>query len=201
MCLFLWVRVSGFWVRNICWGVSLGGLNALVWHTYLVQLTYHSEQNYTKPITTRTVVRNQSHVSWRSIPRHFIRSLRGENPHVRLLNRDNLLIRWVQQDNTGLLTVKQKCSSLGQHHFKPPSAEVQQILNLNVRRNEKKSIPNNNKGRKSQYRGTFICKNMHLIAFNSSQQLKMFKHCVFTLCAQTECEPEWQQPRTLKAPA
>lgn len=45
-----------------------------------------------------------------------------------------------------------------------------------MRRNgKKKSIPNNNKGQKVQYWVALICKNMHLIAFNSPQQLKMFK--------------------------
>lgn len=58
------------------WTVNLEGLSALVWHTFSIRLTYNSGQNYTKPITMRMVVKNQSHVSWRSIPRHFIRSLR-----------------------------------------------------------------------------------------------------------------------------
>lgn len=57
------------------WTVNLEGLSALVWHTFSLQLTYNSEQNYTKPITMRMRVKNQSHVSWRSDSRHFIRSL------------------------------------------------------------------------------------------------------------------------------
>lgn len=58
------------------WTVNLEGLSALVWHTFSIQLAWNSEQNYTKPITMRMVVKNQSHVSWRSVPRHFIRSLK-----------------------------------------------------------------------------------------------------------------------------
>lgn len=60
------------------WTVNLEGLSALVWHTFSLQLTYNSKQNYTKPITKRMGVKNQSHVSWRSVSRHFIRSLRVE---------------------------------------------------------------------------------------------------------------------------
>lgn len=54
-----------------------------------------------------------------------------------------------------------------------------------MRRNDKISIPNNNKGQKVQHWVAFICKNMHLIAFNSPQQLKMFKqaHYVHNLNA------------------
>lgn len=56
------------------WTVNLEGLSALVWHTFSLQLTYNSKQNYTKPITMRMRVKNQSHVSWRSVSRRFIRS-------------------------------------------------------------------------------------------------------------------------------
>lgn len=58
--------------------------------TYVLhaRLTYDSEQKCTGPITTR----NQSHVSWRSIPRHFIRSFLLVQFHTcAFLNRENLL--------------------------------------------------------------------------------------------------------------
>lgn len=73
-----------------------------------------------------------------------------------------------------LLTVKQKSVDLsdGIVSKKILASEFLQILNLDMRRNEKKSIPNNNKGQKVQRGVTFICKNMHLIAFNSPQQLE-----------------------------
>lgn len=60
------------------WTVNLEGLSALVWHTFSLQLIYNSEQNYTKPITMWMRVKNQSYVCWRSVSRHFIRSLRVE---------------------------------------------------------------------------------------------------------------------------
>lgn len=57
-----------------------------------IRLAYNSEQNCTGPITTRMAAKNQSHVSWRSIPRHFIRSfLRVQFHSCTFLNRENLL--------------------------------------------------------------------------------------------------------------
>lgn len=59
------------------WTVNLEGLSTFVCDIHsLIQLTYNSEQNCGEPITMRVVVKNQSHVSRRSAPRHFIRSLR-----------------------------------------------------------------------------------------------------------------------------
>lgn len=60
------------------WTVNLEGLSALVWHTFSLQFTYNFKQNYTKPITKRMGVKNQFHVSWRSVSRHVIRCLRVE---------------------------------------------------------------------------------------------------------------------------
>lgn len=83
------------------WTVNLEGLSALVWHTFSLQLTYNSKQNYTKPITMRMRVKNQSHVSWRSVSRHFIRSLWEEFYSCTFFNNETLLTMGVQQKSTG----------------------------------------------------------------------------------------------------
>lgn len=62
----------------LLWTVNLEGLSALVWHTFSVRLIYNSEQNDTNLITMRMMVKNQSRVSWRSIPSHLVRSLSTE---------------------------------------------------------------------------------------------------------------------------
>lgn len=62
------------------WTVNLEGLSALVRHTFSLQLIYNSEQNYgiQSQLPWGWGVKNQSHVCWRSVSRHFIRSLRVE---------------------------------------------------------------------------------------------------------------------------
>lgn len=75
------------------WAANLEGLSALVWHTFSIygSLTILS-RTVRGPITTRMAAKNQSHVSWRSIPRHFIRSfLRVQFHSCTFLNRENLL--------------------------------------------------------------------------------------------------------------
>lgn len=87
--------------------------------TYVLhtRLTYNSEQNCTGPITTRMAARNQSHVSWRSIPRHFIRSfLAGTIPLMRLFKLWEFIDRtWVWKGKKKTLMLLTRSCSVEEH--------------------------------------------------------------------------------------